>query len=110
MTRFRQSRSQRWSFRWLSQQRQPWSPLEGPLANQGQVSSVAGATTVDLNSLSNSGPQSFTSGIASFSNLFIRTAVTTDIAGDTSPFADPTAASGDLTINFSKPIVYFGLY
>jgi hypothetical protein len=71
---------------------------------------VAGATTVDLNSLSNRGPQSFTSGIASFSNLFIRTAVTTDIAGDTSPFADPTAASGDLTINFSKPIVYFGLY
>jgi hypothetical protein len=80
------------------------------LANQGQVSSVAGATTVNFNGLSNGGPQNFTSGIASYSNLFIRTAVTTDIVGDSSPFADPNTAIGDLTITFSQPIIYFGLY
>ena len=37
-----------------------------PLANEGQVSSVVGATTVNFNALSNGGPQNFTSGIASY--------------------------------------------
>jgi hypothetical protein len=80
------------------------------LVNQGQVSSVAGVTTVDFNTLSNGGPQSLTVGIASYSNLFIRSGATPDIEGDSSPFADPNATIGDLTINFSQPIVYFGLY
>ncbi len=81
-----------------------------PLANEGQVSSVAGATTVNFNSLPNGGPQSFTFGIASYSNLNIRSAGGTDIAGDSSPFASPTTPIGDLTVTFSQPIVYFGLY
>src|SRR2546421_1252233 len=81
-----------------------------PLANEGQVSSVAGVTTANFNALSNGGPQSFTSGIASYSNLNIRSLGGTDITGDSSPFANPNTTIGDLTINFSRPIVYFGLY
>jgi hypothetical protein len=81
-----------------------------PLVNQGQVTSVAGATTVNFNALSNGGPQNFVSGIASYSNLFVRSGLTTDITGDTSPFVNPLSTTGDITVNFSKPIVYFGLY
>jgi hypothetical protein len=81
-----------------------------PVASQGRVSSVAGATTIDFNGLSNGGPQTYISGIAAYSNLFIRSAGGTDIAGDTSPFSSAPNTLGDLTINFSQPIIYFGLY
>src|SRR5271165_1541268 len=78
------------------------------VTNEGLVSSVAGATTVNFDSLSNGGPQSFMAGIASYSNVFIRTGPTADIINDLSPFASPNAV--DMTISFSAPISYFGLY
>jgi hypothetical protein len=81
-----------------------------PLAGEGQVSSVTGATTINFNSLANGGPQTFTSGIVSYSNLNIRSLGGTDIAGDSSPYANPVALIDNLTLNFSTPIIYFGLY
>ena len=81
-----------------------------PLVNQGLVTSVAGATTVDFNSLPNGTTASFSSGIASYSNVFIRNGPLSDIAGDSSQFAAPSSTSGAMTVNFATPIVYFGLY
>jgi len=80
------------------------------LTNQGQVTSVAGTTTVDFNSLPTGGPQTLIAGIATFSNLNIRAAGGTDIASDTSLFSDPFVGVGDETISFAQPINYFGLY
>jgi hypothetical protein len=81
------------------------------VANEGQVSSVAGTTTVNFNALPLGGPQSVTVGIASYSNLFVFGNDPGDILNDTSRFADPNGvANSPLTINFSSPISYFGLY
>jgi len=51
-------------------------------------------------------------GPGSTTNIRLRGANTgqTLVMNDGIRVNDPTAASGDLTINFSKPIVYFGLY
>jgi hypothetical protein len=81
-----------------------------PLAGEGLISSVAGVTTVDFNALPVGGPQSHTPGIATYSNLRIRSFGGTDIAGDLSRFAAAHSATGDLAISFSQPIIYFGLY
>jgi hypothetical protein len=81
------------------------------LANEGQVSSVAGSTTVNFNALSNGGPQSFAQGIAQYTNLFIATGTGVDLVNDLTKFASAgTGQAGDLTLNFSQPITYFGLY
>lgn len=80
------------------------------VANKGLVTSVAGATTVDFDGLANGGPQSLTSGIASYSGLLILSNnVTGDIANDLSPY-NSVQMPNDLTVNFSQPITYFGLY
>jgi hypothetical protein len=83
------------------------------VANEGQVSSVAGATTVNFNALPLFGPQNVTVGIASYSNLFVFGNDPGDILNDTSRFADPNGplvVNTPLTIDFSSPISYFGLY
>jgi PEP-CTERM motif len=80
------------------------------LVNQGLVTSVGGSGTVDFNSLPNGTTASFTSGIATYSNIFVRNSPLSDIAGDSSQFSAPSSTSGDMTIAFATPVVYFGLY
>ncbi len=77
--------------------------------NSGQVSPVVGATTVDFDFLQNGAPQSFTSGIANYSNVLIFSNDPPDIANDSTHFAS-VQAGNDLTISFSQPISYFGFY
>lgn len=80
------------------------------VANQGQVSSVAGATTVNFNGLPLGGPQNPTFGIASYQNLFIfADPGNGDLLNDTSR-ASTAESNPGVTIQFSTPIVYFGLY
>jgi hypothetical protein len=80
------------------------------VANEGEFSSVAGATTVTFDSLTSAGPQSYSDGIATYSNLYLNQGVTPDIINDASPYADPNTSVGNLVVNFSQPIDYFGLY
>jgi len=79
------------------------------VANEGQKSSVAGATTVDFNGRPSGGPQAFTAGIASYSDVFARTNSSGDVLDDSSIFVNAIGAS-DLVIQFSQPIRYFGFY
>jgi hypothetical protein len=79
------------------------------VSGQGQFSSVAGATTVDFNALS-LGDQNFVSGIATYqANIFsVPVGGGADLLDDTTRAA--RAQGSPLTIGFSQPIGYFGLY
>lgn len=79
--------------------------------DQGQFSTMAGATTVDFNALSN-GSQNFSADIASYqANIFTCAACTGsgDLFDDTTKGARALVGT-PLTIDFSQPIDYFGLY
>jgi len=85
--------------------------------DQGRFSTVPGATTVDFNALSVGGaPQVFSVGIASYQAIVGVCATCTgsgDVLDDTTVFARalaPAQGGTPLTINFSQPIAYFGLY
>jgi hypothetical protein len=79
--------------------------------DQGQFSTVTGATIVDFNLLG-SGFQSFVEGIASYQNVDIFNCPCTetgDLLDDTTQGA--RALGGEsFSIDFSVPISYFGLY
>jgi hypothetical protein len=79
------------------------------VGGQGQFSSVAGATTVDFNALS-LGDQNFSSGLATYqANIFsVPVGGGGDLLDDTTRAA--RALGSPLTIDFSQPIEYFGLY
>jgi len=73
---------------------------------------VAGAQTIDFNALAG-GIQSFTQGIAAYTNVNIFTCATCTGTGDL--LDDTTTAArasggGTYAIDFSAPIYYFGLY
>jgi hypothetical protein len=79
--------------------------------DQGQFSTVPGATTVDFNALSN-GTQDFVTGIAGYDdvNIFSCACSTTgDLLDDTTKGARALSGSS-YAINFSSPISYFGFY
>lgn len=86
------------------------------LAGEGQVSTVAGTTTVNFNALSN-GTQSFVSGIATYTNANIFTCACAgdgDLKNDTSPgaraFGSNFGAEQTFEVAFAQPLDYFGFY
>ncbi len=78
--------------------------------DQGQFSSVAGATTVDFNAVA-LGNQNFVTGIATYqANIFsCACSGIGDLLDDTTKGARGLVGA-PLTIDFSQPISYFGLY
>jgi len=78
--------------------------------DQGQFSTVAGATTVDFNAVA-LGNQSFATGIATYqANIFsCACSGTGDLLDDTTRGARALVGTA-LTINFAQPLGYFGLY
>jgi hypothetical protein len=79
--------------------------------DQGQFSTVAGATTIDFNGLAN-GTQDLVTGIASYDNVNIFSCAcsgTGDLLDDTTKGARALGGSS-YAIDFSSPISYFGFY
>jgi hypothetical protein len=79
--------------------------------DQGQFSTVAGVTTVNFNALSD-GTQNFSVGLATYQADIFRCASCTgsgDLLDDTTKGARAEVGT-PLTIDFSRPLRYFGLY
>jgi hypothetical protein len=80
--------------------------------DQGQFTNVLGATTVDFNAVS-TGTQTFSQGIATYTNVNVFSCATCTGTGD---LLDDTTrgarafGGGTYAIDFSTPISYFGLY
>ena len=86
------------------------------LLNEGQVSTVAGTTTVNFNGLG-TGTQSFVTGIATYTNANIFNCACPgdgDLKNDTSngarAFGSNFGAEQTFEVAFSQPLDYFGFY
>ncbi len=86
------------------------------LLNEGQVSTVAGTTTVNFNGLG-TGTQSFVTGIATYTNANIFTCpcagdgdLKNDLSNGARAFGSNFGVEQTFEVAFSQPLDYFGFY